>query len=415
MEPLTGAAVVGQSGGPSSAINATLSGVIRQVLSYKDSGPVTRLYGMKNGFQGLSGGHLIDLSDFFSDSAEKKLSILRQTPAAALGSCRMKLPDPSLDKPFYEKIVRFFAEMDIRYFFYIGGNDSMDTVAKLSRYLKESGSYEMRCVGIPKTIDNDLQGLDHTPGYGSAAKFVAVTVKEIVRDCSVYTTPAVTVIEIMGRDAGWLTASSALPCLDESGPDLIYLPERPFSVESFLDDIRNIQKQKSYVVAAVSEGLKFPDGRYVGEGKQSGSTDVFGHRYLAGTAKVLEQVVKENIGCKVRSIELSLPQRCACHVASAKDLDESGEIGAYAVRTAVSGKTGVMITNVRDSIRGSYSISLSSEDVDIAAGAIKTVPEEFINEAGNFVTEACLEYMLPLIQGEVDTVYEHGLPVHLVF
>ncbi|MBP5236269.1 MAG: diphosphate--fructose-6-phosphate 1-phosphotransferase, partial [Clostridia bacterium] len=337
-----------------------------------------------------------------------------QTPAAALRSCRMKLPDPSLDKSFYEKIVRFFSEMDIRYFFYIGGNDSMDTVAKLSRYLRESGSYEMNCVGIPKTIDNDLQGLDHTPGYGSAAKYVAVTVKEIVRDCSVYTIPAVTVIEIMGRDAGWLTASSALPCLDNAGPDLIYLPERPFSVESFLEDIRNVQKQKSCVVVAVSEGLKLPDGRYVGEGKQSGSTDVFGHRYLAGTAKVLEQVVKENIGCKVRSIELSLPQRCASHIASAKDLDESCEIGAYAVKTAVSGKSGVMITNVRNNIYGSYSISLSSEDVDIAAGAIKTVPDEFINESGNYVTEACLEYMLPLIQGEVDTIYEHGLPVHLI-
>ena len=415
MTILKGAAVVGQSGGPTAAINATLSGVIKAAIDDKGE-HITSLYGMRNGIEGLLRGDLVDLTALFTKDGEKdaeKLSILEGTPAAALGSCRKKLPDPDKDRAFFDGLIEIFRKNDVRYFFYIGGNDSMDTVLKLSKYLSTS-DYEMRCVGIPKTIDNDLAGTDHTPGFGSAAKYIAVTLKEIVRDCSVYTVPAVTVVEIMGRDAGWLTASAALPnVIPGAGPDLVYLPERPFSLDAFLEDVKRVQSDKPAVVVAVSEGLRFADGRYVGEGTQSGAADVFGHKYLAGTAKALELFIKEKIGCKVRSIELNLPQRCAAHLASLTDITESVATGSEGVRAAISGATGVMVVAKR-APGADYSISFSASDIAGIANEIRTVPEEFINESGNGVTKECLDWIRPLIVGEVVPAYEDGLPVHLV-
>lgn len=413
MNTLIGAAVVGQSGGPTAAINATLAGVIAGAF---ESGCITELYGMRNGIEGFLAERIVSLTNLFKDengrADEEKLHKLSVTPAAALGSCRRKLPKPSEDAAFYENLIALFKKYNIRYFFYIGGNDSMDTAAKLTEYLKTS-DYEMRVMGIPKTIDNDLCGTDHTPGFGSAAKFIATSMQEIVRDCAVYTTKAVTIVEIMGRDAGWLTASAALPNLvSGNGPDYVYLPERDFSLEAFFSDIERAFERHPNIVIGISEGARFADGHYVGEGTQSGATDVFGHKYLSGTGKALEIAVKEHFGCKVRSVELNLPQRCAAHLASKTDLDESKTCGMTAVLKASEGVTGCMISMVRSD--GEYRISYEAKDVTKIANAVREVPASFINPEGNNVTKECLEYILPLIQGETEPVWKNGLPEHFV-
>ncbi|MBQ8440853.1 MAG: 6-phosphofructokinase [Clostridia bacterium] len=408
---LFGNAVVGQSGGPTAAINATLAGVVRGVLEGVHGGCIEKLYGMRNGVEGLMQENLIDLSAFFD--TEEKLSLLEHTPAAALGSCRKKLPKVGEDDAFYEKMIAVFKKYNIRYFFYIGGNDSMDTVAKLSEYTKNH-DYEMIVMGVPKTIDNDLVGTDHTPGFGSAAKYIAVTVQEIIRDCSVYQIPAVTIVEIMGRDAGWLTAASAIGrAVNGIEPDLVYLPERDFDMDSFFSDVRAALAKHPNVVIAVSEGIRFADGRYVGEGTQTGAKDAFGHAYLAGTGKALELAVKAEIGCKVRSIELNLPQRCAAHLASQTDLDESVTVGRAAVKAASEGVTRQMM--VYERISGDpYQLTVGHKDVSEIANQIRKVDDAFINEKGNHVTDACCKYLLPLIQGEAACRYEGGLPVHLI-
>ena len=281
MSKFFGNAIVGQSGGPTAAINATLAGVIFGAMNSESIG---RIYGMKNGIEGFLADNIIELDGYFPDG--DAFEVLKRTPAAALGSCRRKLPsegDPKYKQTF-EKIIEQFKKFDIRFFFYIGGNDSMDTVAKLSKYTTECG-YEVRIIGVPKTIDNDLLGTDHTPGFGSAAKYISVTMQEILRDTAVYTQKAVTIVEIMGRDTGWLTASSALGRLSSlPSPDLIYLPERSFDIDEFFSDLKKILSEKPNVVIAVSEGLRFADGSFVGEGTQSGAVDVFGHKYLSGTA-----------------------------------------------------------------------------------------------------------------------------------
>ena len=411
MNKLIGNAVVGQSGGPTAAINATLAGVINGALSAKEEGIIEHLYGMRNGIEGFLREDFIDLTDRFAGGRD--IEALAATPAAALGSCRKKLSAPESDPELYQRVFEILKKHNIRYFFYIGGNDSMDTVYKLAEYAK-GHSYELRVVGVPKTIDNDLMATDHTPGFGSAAKFVATTMKEILRDVSVYTVKAVTIVEVMGRDAGWLTASAALPVLSGGvGPDLVYLPERTFDTEEFIASVKAAMDKHPAVLVAVSEGIRFADGEYVGAGTQSGAVDVFGHKYLAGTGKVLEGIVKDRLGCKVRSIELSLPQRCAGHILSGADISESLEVGASAVRAAISGESGVMMIFVREAGEN-YSVRVESYDISKIANAIRTVPDEYINEAGNGITEAGLKYLLPLISGEISPEYENGMPRHIV-
>ncbi len=404
---LIGNAIVGQSGGPTAAINATLAGVIRGAV---ESRAVNRIFGSFNGIEGILNRRFIELTHL----SEEELKLLENTPAAALGSCRMKLPRPDDQSraDVYEKLLDFFRSNDIRYFFYIGGNDSMDTVAKLAAWLSDK-DYEMRVIGVPKTIDNDVVGTDHTPGYGSAAKFIATSMQEILRDTAVYTIRAVTIVEIMGRDSGWLTAAAALPKkVCGVAPDLIYLPERPFEMERFLTDLEKAFAVHPNVVVAVSEGLRSADGTYIGEGAHSGRVDVFGHKYLAGTGRTLEMAVQSMYGCKVRSVELNLLQRCASHIASATDLREAVSVGKAAVEAAVSGETAKMMCFRRAPGRD-YSVSIFPEDISRIANLIRSVPDEFITPDGTNVTDECIDYLLPLIQGEPDIVFENGLPKHL--
>ena len=411
MKKLYGNAVVGQSGGPTAAINATLSGVIKGAFRAKDEGYINTLYGMRNGIEGFLEERLIDLFEVFSD--REKLSVLEQTPSAALGSCRKKMKSPEADPETYEKLIDLFKKYDIRYFLYIGGNDSMDTVSKLSQFAANH-DYDLVVVGVPKTVDNDLTATDHTPGFGSAAKFVATTMKELLCDVSVYTMKAVTIVEVMGRDAGWLTASAALPVVSGGRvPDLIYLPERSFSPERFIADIKRIQEDHPAVLVAISEGIKFEDGRYVGEGLGGRKVDAFGHVALSGAAKVLEGLVKDELGCKVRSIELNLPQRAAAHIASKTDIDESVGVGSAAVKYATEGKTGIMATI--DRAEGDeYSVTFGYRDISTIANAVRGVPDEYINEEANGITEAGLNYLKPLILGELDVRYVAGMPEHII-
>ncbi|MBE6573468.1 MAG: 6-phosphofructokinase [Ruminococcaceae bacterium] len=405
---LKGNAIVGQSGGPTAAINATLAGVIKGAFEREAIGTI---YGALNGVEGILKGTICNLSEIIKGEADLKL--LSHTPAAALGSCRLKLPKMDEKPEVYEQIIDFFKAHDIRYFFYIGGNDSMDTVAKLSAYCAQN-DYEMRIMGVPKTIDNDVMGTDHTPGYGSAAKYIAASMQEILRDTAVYKVKAVTIVEIMGRDAGWLTCAAALPRLyADVAPDLVYLPEVDFDMDNFMEDVRAALEVHPNVVVAVSEGARMADGTYVGASAQSGVVDAFGHAYLSGTGKALELAVKEKIGCKVRSVELNILQRCASHIASKADLDESIMVGAAAVKAACEGTTGKMMTYVRTS-NDPYKVETGSEDIQKIANMVREVPREFINERGNNVTDECLKYIAPLTFGEPDIEYENGLPKHFV-
>ncbi len=408
MNILKGNAIVGQSGGPTAAINATLAGVIKGAL---ENDAIDTIYGAFNGVEGMLKGTVCNLTDLFED--RENLTRLSHTPAAALGSCRKKLPavDDPAGTETYTRLFDFFKAHQIRYFFYIGGNDSMDTVAKLSAYSAKV-DYEMRFMGVPKTIDNDVAGTDHTPGYGSAAKYIAASMQEIIRDCAVYTTKAVTIVEIMGRDAGWLTAAASLTRAAGVEADLIYLPERTFDMEAFFADVNAALEKHPNVVIAVSEGVRLADGKYVCEAVSNAGKDAFGHTMLSGTGKALELAVKERIGCKVRSVELNILQRCASHIASATDLDESQTVGADAVAAAVSGESGKMMCFVR--AEGDYAVTTKPEDIQKIANVVREVPAAFINEAGNGITDAGVAYLLPLIQGEIAPLYENGLPVHFV-
>lgn len=417
MNKLIGNAVIGQSGGPTAAINATLAGVIDGVRLGLDDGRIKTLYGMKNGVEGLLREDLIDLGGiFFTNDGESLIKQLAHTPAAALGSCRKKLPAPNSPEAeeTFSKLLEIFKKYDIRYFFYIGGNDSMDTVAKLSAYTAKH-DYRMCIMGIPKTIDNDLIVTDHTPGFGCAAKFIGVTIQEIIKDCAVYTKDAVTVVEIMGRDAGWLTAASALG-RHTTGlePDLVYLPEVNFSLEDFFRDVRAALKKHPNVVVAVSEGLHFADGKYLCEGIGEPKLDAFGHKQLSGTGKALEEAIKAEIGCKVRSIELNLPQRCASHIASKTDIEESLELGRSTVRTAQRELVDVMMTIVRAS-ESPYRAEFSHSNVSDIANRVKSVPRSFINDAANNVSDECIAYIAPLVVGEAYPEYKDGLPVYFSF
>ncbi len=408
MYVLKGNAIVGQSGGPTAAINATLSGIIRGAF---ENDAIINIYGAFNGVQGMLEGRYCNLNEIFK--SDEDLCLLENTPAAALGSCRLKLPKEGENNEVYERLFDFFRKLDIRYFFYIGGNDSMDTVAKVTAYAAET-DYDICVIGVPKTIDNDVIGTDHTPGYGSAAKYIAVTIQEIIRDCAVYTVKAVTIVEIMGRDAGWLTAAAALPRITSGiSPDLIYLPERIFDYDEFFSDVNAALDNHPNVVIAVSEGIKFADGTLVGSSEQSGKTDAFGHKYLSGTGKALELAILNKIGCKVRSVELNILQRCSSHIASKNDIDESVKVGYTAINTAVSGVSGQMMNIIRVSDKP-YKIIIGHEEISKIANKIKKVPQNFINERGNNVTDECAEYILPLIEGETTPVYRNGLPVHFI-
>jgi len=405
---MSGNCLVGQSGGPTAAINASLSGVIKQALN---SSLIKEVYGTINGIEGVINKNIIDLAKTFI--SDNDLELLKHTPAAYLGSCRFKLPTVDLnDNKIYTQIFDTFKEYGIRYFFYIGGNDSMDTVMKLNHYAQKI-SYPIHIIGIPKTIDNDLQVTDHTPGYGSADKFIATSVLEIAKDSEVYNVDSVVIIEIMGRNAGWLTAASALAKSNYSdSPDLIYLPEVPFSIDKFIKDIKEVQKRKKNVVVCVSEGLKDASGKYICESVSSGLIDVFGHKALGGTGKVLEETVRNKRKCKVRSVELNVLQRCAAHIASLTDINEAYEIGKQAVICAEAGNTGKMMIFKRQPDK-EYGVSIEAVDINLIANKEKLVPREWINEEGNYVTDELIRYMKPLIMGEPKLTMKDGLPVYL--
>lgn len=396
--------IVGQSGGPTAAINSTLAGVIKGGV---DSNKVGKVYGMLNGILGMMENKIYDLDDLGNN--EEKISLLQKTPASFLGSCRYKLPEN--DENVYEKIFEILEEYNIGYFFYIGGNDSMDTAAKLSKYARENKK-DIKFVGVAKTIDNDLPEMDHTPGFGSAAKYIAATVKEVATDASVYDVKSVEIIEVMGRDAGWLAGSSALAGIDGIGPDLIYLPERNFDVESFYSDVSKKLEEKNHVLVVISEGIRTEDGKYICEILSDGKKDAFGHKQLGGTGKVLESLVKERFGVKVRSIELNTPQRCASHILSKTDIDEAFNLGYAAVNSAASENTGIVMAIKRVS-NNPYKVSYEAVDVNKVANEAKIVPQDYINEAGNYVTEKFIDYVRPLVVGEIYPEYENGVPKFL--
>lgn len=399
--------IVGQSGGPTAVINSSLYGVVSEGMRHPEV--IEHVYGMINGIEGFLNGTVLDFAEALPG---EKLGGLKVTPGAYLGSCRYKLPE-SLEDPVYPRLFKKFEEMNIGWFFYIGGNDSMDTVDKLSKYLNAKGITDITVVGAPKTIDNDLCGTDHCPGFGSAAKYIGTTFAELERDCHVYATKAVTIVEVMGRDAGWLTAASCLARANGAkGPDFIYLCEVPFSIDTFLKDVKAKLEEQDAVIIAVSEGVKNKDGRYISEEVQSSAVDSFGHSYIAGAAKVLEDAVRNEIGCKVRSIELNLMQRCAAHLASATDIQESRMLGKAACQYALEGAGGMMAAVIRTSDKP-YATEFKALPVCDIANAIKSVPADYINDAGNDVTEKMVDYLTPLIQGEMNTVYENGIPKYI--
>ena len=392
---------VAQSGGPTCAINASLVGVFKEALK---TPTIDAVFGSINGIEGMIKDELIDLKMVIRSNEDMEL--LRQTPSTVLGSCRYKLPAADEDDEVYRKIQANLEKHRIQAFFYIGGNDSMDTVDKLSVYLKSVGS-DIKVIGIPKTIDNDLPVTDHTPGFGSAAKYVAATVQEIIRDSSVYSVDSVTIIEIMGRHAGWLTASTCvLRANDEIAPHLIYLPECDLDADKFLEDVRIMQAKHKAVIVAVSEGVRIPE-----ENRTDIVVDNFGHEYLSGIGKTLEQLVKDRIGCKVRSIELNVMQRCSSHICSKTDIDEAELIGSEGVKSALAGESGKMVYFKRLS-DVPYVITVETTDASQVANKEKFFPKKWVNHARNDITPEAVRYFLPLIQGEVKIAMKNGMPVH---
>jgi len=396
--------IVAQSGGPTVAINASLAGVIRGILESKT---FDTCYGSVNGITGIWNNSFINLTETAQE--EGFLETLSLSPAMYLGSCRHKLPDMEQDPEIYKTIFARFDEMNIKAFFYIGGNDSMDTVLKLSKYAKKI-NYDIKVIGVPKTIDNDLCVTDHTPGFGSAAKYVASTILEIAHDTMIYPVKSVTIVEIMGRDAGWLTAASALARnYYNTAPDLIYLPERNFDESNFIQDVRNALEKQNNVIVAVSEGIHDKDGNYITAGEAS--ADTFGHAQLSGAGKALELMVKEQIGVKVRSVEINILQRCASHLISKTDIDESLAQGKYGVTLAEENVTGSMVCIKRES-NAPYTVSYTYAPIENIANEAKSVPVEWINEAGNDVKQEVIDYIFPLIQGECTLNYNNGLPIY---
>ncbi len=396
--------IVAQSGGPTVAINSSLAGVIYGVMNSKK---YDTIYGSLNGITGILNNNIINLSDIFN---KKSLDNLKTTPAMYLGSCRYKLPSLEKEPQVFENIFNFFKDHEIEAFFYIGGNDSMDTVDKLSAYAKSIDS-PIRIIGIPKTIDNDLCLTDHTPGFGSAAKYVASTFLEIAHDTFIYKLKSVTIVEVMGRDAGWLTAASALARNGyNAAPHLIYLPERPFDLTQFLEDVKRLLEKQDNIIVAVSEGIRDKNGQYISA--STSACDTFGHSQLSGAGKTLEYFLKDNLNVKVRSIELNVLQRCASHLASKTDIDEAFVLGQKAVEQAENGNTSVMITMTRIS-NEPYTIEYGASPVCDIANKAKEVPDDYINADSNDVTASMIQYLAPLIQGEVNITYKNGLPYYI--
>ena len=399
--------IVGQSGGPTAVINSSLYGVVSEGIAHSDE--IGEVYGMVNGIEGFLEDRILNFREALPG---EQLDYLKHTPGAYLGSCRYKLPE-SLEDPVYPLLFQKFEEMNIGWFFYIGGNDSMDTVSKLSRYAAKTGS-SIRVIGEPKTIDNDLVHTDHTPGYGSAAKYVASTVREITLDASVYEKKSVTVIEIMGRHAGWLTAASALARKYKGdNPFFIYLPESAFDTEKFLKDVESAFEKNCNVVVCVSEGIHDADGTFICEYDSSVGTDTFGHKMLAGCGKYLENLVRDRLGVKARSVELNVSQRCSASLISAADQKEAVSAGRFGVQAALNGETGKMVSFVRRQTEdGSYQMECGLEDVNLICNEEKEVPAEWITENGSDVSEEFIKYVTPLVQGSVNVpLGEAGLPV----
>ena len=397
--------IVGQSGGPTSVINSSLAGVF---ATAKELG-AGKIYGMRNGIEGLLEERYIDMTEYIKNSMD--VEILKRTPSSFLGSCRFKLPTVEKSPETYEKIIAVLRKLDIQHFFYIGGNDSMDTIKQLSEYAKAKNITDITFMGVPKTIDNDLAVTDHTPGYGSAAKYIASTMKEIIRDALVQPIKIVNIIEIMGRNAGWLTAAAALAKGDDC--ELIYLPETVFDINKFVAKVQEIQKTKKQIVVAVSEGVKTADGKYVCESASSNMlVDSFGHKQLSGTATALANVISNEIGCKTRAIEFSTIQRCASHIASLTDVNEAFIVGGIAVKAAFDGETGKVGIFQRLSNKP-YLMGTSIYDVNAIANVEKTVPQEWIINDGTGVSQEALDYMRPLIQGEIYPYMVDGLPRHI--
>ena len=406
---MKGNVIVGQSGGPTAAINSSLAGVYRTA---KDRG-AKKVYGMLHGIQGLMQEKYIDLSDHIKTELDAEL--LKRTPAAFLGSCRYKLPEIHEDREVYDKIFEILNKLEIEAFIYIGGNDSMDTIKKLSDYVIITG-HPTRFIGCPKTIDNDLALTDHTPGYGSAAKYIGTSMKEIIRDsfCLEYSKGLVTIVEVMGRNAGWLTGAAALAEGEDcEGPDMIYMPELAFDIVNFRDRVEALLKKKTSVVVAVSEGICTADGKYVCElGNSVDFVDAFGHKQLSGTAAYLANYIAGELGCKTRAIELSTLQRAASHCSSRVDILEAYQVGGAAVKAADEGDSGKMVVLQRLS-DDPYQCGTEVKDVHKIANDEKLVPREWVNEDGTYVTGEFVSYVRPLIQGDVSPVMVDGIPRHL--
>ncbi|MCF0104878.1 MAG: 6-phosphofructokinase [Eggerthellaceae bacterium] len=397
---LKGAAIVGQSGGPTAVINASTYGVVRTAI---DSEDITTVYGANHGIAGVLNDCLIIMDQ--EDPAE--LEKLLYTPSSALGSCRYKIAGPDEDGTDYKRILEIFQKYDVRYFFYNGGNDSMDTCNKISKYMNGVG-YECRVIGVPKTIDNDLYGTDHCPGFSSAAKYIATSCMEISRDYQVYDTGMVVVVECMGRHAGWLTAASSLAREMGDGPDLIYLPERDFAMDQFIADVKECYERKNNCLVAVSEGIHYADGKFV-SAVETSATDGFGHAQLGGLAAKLAEVCMRETGAKVRGIELSLLQRAAAHCASGTDIRESFASGQRAVEAALEGESDKMV-GFKCNRRNGYECKLELFNLSDVANTEKKVPQEWINEAGNNVNNQFIDYCMPLIEGETPMAKKNGLP-----
>ena len=401
MSELRGACIIGQSGGPTSVINASAQGAIQAALK---AGCITRVLGAANGIVGILNDRLYDMGQ----EDPQELDLLKNTPSSALCSCRYKLADPDVDDTDYKRILEIFKKYDVRYFFYNGGNDSMDTCNKISKFMQKSG-YECRVMGIPKTIDNDLNGTDHCPGFASAAKYIATSCMEVWQDAHVYDTGMVTVVEIMGRHAGWLAGAAGLATWAGFGPDLIYLPEVDFDMDQFVASVEAIYNKTGKCMVAVSEGIHYADGRFVSEAEAS-ATDGFGHAQLGGLAVKLADIIKNKTGAKVRGIELSLLQRCGAHLASYNDVEEAKMAGRVAVESAVAGSTDKMVAFDCSREGGKYECKTVLQPLDIVANIEKKVPREWINKTGDGVEQPFIDYVLPLIQGEPDRPKEHSLP-----